>query len=35
MLAVSVDVDNDYQKIATYLDSEESLGKISYAELCV
>ncbi len=35
MLAVSVDSSNEYNEITAYLDAEESLGKISYAELCI
>jgi len=35
MLAVSIGSNNNYKKIIAYLDAEELLGKISYAELCV
>lgn len=35
MLALSVDKGMDFEKIITYLDKQESLGVISYAELCV
>jgi hypothetical protein len=35
MLAVSIEREMDYDKLATYLDEKEELGKISYAELCI
>ena len=35
MLAVSINPNFDYSKIAFYLDKKEELGKISYAELCI
>jgi hypothetical protein len=35
MLALSVDKGMDFEKITTYLDEQERLGVISYAELCV
>jgi hypothetical protein len=35
MLAVSIDGEMDYDKLATFLDEKEQLGDISYAELCL
>lgn len=35
MLAVSVDIENDYGEVARYLDLQESSEYLSYAELCL
>lgn len=35
MLAVSVNKDLDYSKVASYLNENEESGRISYAELCI
>lgn len=35
MLAVSIDKELGYSKVAAYLDEKAESGKISYAELCI